>query len=134
MKTKDPWGKPTFVISTDFRFFLRSKTLNTFFFLESLMMTFLGLAIDCIRWQASIFAGSTGVSRSLKIFKTQSSKSSSWTDSGIPEISSYSRQEYCSFAQHFFSTKISCRLNLYWTLRLIARSIFKFTKVFLQLF
>ena len=72
MKTKDLWGKSTFVISTDFSFFLRCKILNTSFLLESLMITFFGLAFDFKRLDASIFAGSTGVSHSFKIFKTQS--------------------------------------------------------------
>ena len=122
MKTEDSWGKPTFVISTDFSFFLRFKILNTSFLLESLVMTLFGLAFDFNQWQASIFGGSTGVSHSLKIFKMQSSKSSSWIDSGIPEISRHSRREYCPFAQHFLSNKISCLVSLSLTFRLMARS------------
>ena len=85
MKTKDPWGKPTFVIYTDFNFFLRCKIQNTSSPLESLMMTFFGLAFDIKQWQVSIFVRYTGLLHSLNIFKTQSSKTPSWIDSGISE-------------------------------------------------
>ena len=108
-KPKDPWRKPTFVISTDFSFSLCCKILNTSFHLESLMMTFFGLTFHFKRLHASTFAGSTEVSHLLKIFKTQYSKPSSWTDSGIAEISRLSRRGYCSFVQHFLSTKKSYR-------------------------
>ena len=132
MKTKGPWGKPTFVISTGFSFFSRCNMLTTSFLLESLMMTLFGPALDFKQWQASIFAGSIGMSHLLKIFKTQSSKPSSLIDSGIPAISRHSGPECYSFAQHFLSTKISCWVSLSldfstnivcrWTFRLISRS------------
>ena len=81
MKTKVPRGKPTFAISSDLSLVLRCKVLNTSFLLESLMMTFFGLAFNFKRWEASIFSRSTGVSHSLKIFKTHSFNSTSWIDS-----------------------------------------------------
>ena len=62
MKTEDSWGQPTFLVFTDFSFFLRFKILNTSFLLESFMMTFFGLAFDFKRSKASIFDWSAGVS------------------------------------------------------------------------
>ena len=80
MKISNTLGKPTLLISTDFSFFLVCKILNTTFLLESLMMTFFALAFGLE------LAGFTGVSYSLKIFKTQSSKSSlrnSWNSHAL---------------------------------------------------
>ena len=71
------------------------------------MMTFIDLAFVFKQWQASIFVRLTGVSHSLKVVKTQFSKASSRVDSEIPDILRHSQREYCSFAQHFLSTKIS---------------------------
>ena len=122
MKTKVSRGTPTFVISSDLSFILCCKGLNTSFLSENLMMTFFGLAFDFKRWEAWIFARSTGVSHSMKIFKMQSFNSTSWIDSRIPEISRYLCREYYSFSQHFFSTKTSCWMSLLLTFWLIVRS------------
>ena len=66
-------SKPTFVKSTDI---LRCKELNPSFLSERLIMTLLSLAFHFKRWQASIYAGYTGVPHPLKIFNTPPSKSS----------------------------------------------------------
>lgn len=100
-------GKPIFVIPTDFSFFWSCKLLNTSFLLESLMMTLFGLVFVLASWwQASILPGSTGVTQSLKSFKTQFFNSSSWIVSAIFEISRYAWRQYCLFTEHSFSNKL----------------------------
>ena len=90
------------------------------------MTAFFGLAFDFKRWQASIFVRSTGVSHSLKIFKTRSSKSLSWTDSEIPEIPRHSWRECCSFTQHILSIKKSVLKNF---AKFTAKNLFSLIKL-----
>ena len=127
MKTKDPWGKLIFIISTDFSFFLHCKILNTSFFLdtsfflESLMTNFFGLTINFKQWQDSIFAGATGGVTLIEDFQNA-------VFQGIilitnSDILRHLWQQYCSIVPHFLSTKRRYWARFLLMLVLIGRSV-----------
>ena len=127
MKTKDPWGRPIFVISTDLSFFLHCKILNTSFFLDrsfflkSLMTTFFGLTINFKQWQDSIYAGSTGGVTLIEDFQNVVFQVIILITNS--DILRHSWQEYCSIVPDFLSTKRRYWARFLLTLGLIGRSV-----------
>ena len=118
--------------SKPFSFFFALQTLSASLCSDILMITFLNLALDFIRWQALIWSGWTSTSIVSNSFRTFPSKSLSVTDYGTPDISKHSQLEYCSFAQHWRSKNFILSHSVVFTCFVIMTSDFSFSWYFLN--
>ena len=110
--------------SKPFSFFFALQILSASLCRDILMITFLNLALDFIRWQALIWSGWTSTSIVSNSFRTFPSKSLSVTDYGTPDI---------LFAQHWRSKNFILPHSVVFTCFVIMTSDFSFSWYFLNL-